>query len=89
MARQVLTRSSFFGALCAMVPGGFMALVAAYLTGSRAGRFDAEGKEVSLERQSAALNVLGALTLWTGWFFFNASGVKSFSSQPDAVSERG
>ena len=62
-----------------------MAFIAAKLTGVRGGRFDANGKPCSLERQSPALNVLGTLTLWTGWFFFNASGVHSFSAQPDSV----
>ena len=63
-----------------------MALVAAVCTHPRGGRFDSEGKPRRLERQSPALNVLGALILWAGWFFFNASGVESFSAQPDDVS---
>lgn len=62
-----------------------MALVAAVCTHPRGGRFDSEGKPRRLERQSPALNVLGALILWAGWFFFNASGVESFSAQPDDV----
>lgn len=63
-----------------------MALVAAVFTRPRAGRFDAEGRPCPLQRQSPALNVLGTLILWAGWFFFNASGVHSFSEQPDSVS---
>ncbi|CAN0101349.1 unnamed protein product, partial [Ectocarpus sp. 13 AM-2016] len=62
---------------------GLMALVAAFCVHPRGGRFDAEGKPRRLERQSPALNVLGTLILWAGWFFFNASGVASFSRQPD------
>lgn len=63
-----------------------MAFVAAILTKARGGRFDAQGRPCRLVRQSPALNVLGTLALWTGWFLFNASGVSSFSAQPDAVS---
>ena len=63
-----------------------MALVAAVLTRPRGGRFDAMGQSCRLEKQSPALNVLGGLILWAGWFFFNASGVRSFTEQPDAVS---
>lgn len=66
--------------------GGLMALVAAIYTLPRGGRFDSEGNPRRLERQSPALNVLGTLILWAGWFFFNASGVESFSRQPDDVS---
>lgn len=62
-----------------------MAFVAAILTQARGGRFDSQGRPCRIERQSPALNVLGTLALWTGWFFFNASGVHSFSEQPDAV----
>lgn len=65
-----------------------MALVAAVMTRARGGRFDAQGQPCELERQSPQLNVLGTLVLWTGWFFFNASGVRSFSEQPDSVSSR-
>lgn len=66
--------------------GGLMALVAAVLTRPRGGKFDATGQACRLEKQSPALNVLGGLILWAGWFFFNASGVRSFSEQPDSVS---
>lgn len=63
-----------------------MALVAAVLTKPRGGKFNAMGQPCRLEKQSPALNVLGGLILWAGWFFFNASGVRSFSEQPDTVS---
>lgn len=63
-----------------------MALVAAVMTKARGGRFDSHGRPCRLVRQSPTLNVLGTLALWTGWFFFNASGVRSFSDQPDSVS---
>lgn len=62
-----------------------MAFLAAVLTQPRGGRFDAEGKPCRLEHQSPALTVLGTIALWTGWFFFNASGVRSFSDQSDSV----
>lgn len=64
-----------------------MAFIATTMTRERGGRFDSEGRPCRMERQSPALNVLGTLALWTGWFFFNASGVRSFSAQPDAVRE--
>lgn len=63
-----------------------MALVAAVMTRARGGRFDARGHPCKIDKQSPALNVLGTLTLWAGWFFFNASGVRSLSEQPDSVS---
>eukprot|EP00752_Nemacystus_decipiens_P012426 g11008.t1 len=75
--------ADFSGSGVVHLTGGLMALVAAVCTLPRGGRFDSEGKPRRLERQSPALNVLGALILWAGWFFFNASGVESFSAQPD------
>lgn len=64
-----------------------MAFVAAVLVGARGGRFDTQGKPCKLTQQSPPLTVLGTLMLWAGWFFFNASGVRSFSAQPDSVRE--
>ncbi|CAM9854619.1 unnamed protein product [Ectocarpus sp. 12 AP-2014] len=75
--------ADFSGSGVVHLTGGLMALVAAFCVHPRGGRFDAEGKPRRLERQSPALNVLGTLILWAGWFFFNASGVASFSRQPD------
>ncbi|CAN0377265.1 unnamed protein product [Ascophyllum nodosum] len=79
--------ADFSGSGVVHLTGGLMAFIAAKMTGARGGRFDANGKPCSLERQSPALNVLGTLTLWTGWFFFNASGVHSFSAQPDSAAK--
>lgn len=67
------------------ISGGLMALVAAIMTRARGGRFDAQGRPCKIQRQSPTLNTLGTLVLWAGWFFFNASGVASFSEQPDSV----
>ncbi|CAM9284939.1 unnamed protein product, partial [Hapterophycus canaliculatus] len=75
--------ADFSGSGVVHLTGGLMALVAAVCTRPRGGRFDPAGKPCRLERQSPALNVLGTLILWAGWFFFNASGVESFSNQPD------
>lgn len=74
---------AFCVAFC--VEGGVIAFVAAVMVRPRGGRFDAHGKPCKLPQQSPALTVLGTLMLWAGWFFFNASGVRSFSAQPDSV----
>ncbi|CAM9757090.1 unnamed protein product, partial [Laminaria digitata] len=79
--------ADFSGSGVVHMTGGLMALVAAVLTRPRGGRFDATGQSCRLEQQSPALNVLGGLILWAGWFFFNASGVRSFSEQPDSVAK--
>ncbi|CAM9483938.1 unnamed protein product [Pylaiella littoralis] len=79
--------ADFSGSGVVHLTGGLMALVAAIGARPRSGRFDSEGKPRRMERQSPALNVLGALILWAGWFFFNASGVATFSRQPDSAAK--
>jgi len=62
----------FAGSGVVHITGGCAALIAAYAVGPRAGRFNSRGEPVPMRQQSVVLQVLGTLTLWIGWFYFNA-----------------
>lgn len=51
--------------------GGLTALIGARAVGPRMGRFDTNGQPVEFPGHSSAMQVLGALILWVGWFGFN------------------
>ncbi|CAN0258780.1 unnamed protein product, partial [Discosporangium mesarthrocarpum] len=66
--------------------GGIAALVGAILIRPRAGRFDVRGQAVRMSQHNPALNTMGTLVLWAGWFLFNSAGVSSVSMQTAVVS---
>lgn len=59
---------------------GLSALVAAKVLGPRARRFRENGTLTKLPQQSPALQTLGALILWVGWYGFNGGSVGSVSN---------
>lgn len=66
----------FAGSGVIHVTGGTVALIAAWVLGPRRGRFhDAQGRLLSkpktIEGHSTALQLLGTLILWFGWYGFN------------------
>jgi len=63
--------------------GGWSALVAAYLLGSRVGKYDKDGKVNAIPGHSIPLGALGVLILWFGWFGFNPGSTLSGNAYYD------
>ncbi|CAM9131110.1 unnamed protein product, partial [Hapterophycus canaliculatus] len=72
--------TDFAGAGVVHMTGGASALVAAKLVGPRTKRFRENGTLNKLPQQSPALQTLGALILWVGWYGFNGGSVGSVSN---------
>ncbi len=67
----------FAGSTLVHSVGGWAALVAVYLLGSRIGKFNAEGKPQAIPGHNLPLAAAGVLILWLGWFGFNGGSVLS------------
>jgi len=79
----------FAGSGVVHLTGGITALFATYMLGARKGRFhNAQGRKLKnpkpIPGSSAALQVLGLLILWFGWYGFNTGSAFSISSQANA-----
>lgn len=61
----------FAGSGVVHMVGGIAGLWGALVEGPRMGRFDGDGKPVSLRGHSGTLVVLGTFLLWFGWYGFN------------------
>ena len=66
----------FAGSTLVHSVGGWAALVAVYLLGSRIGKFN-NGKPQAIPGHSIPLATAGVLILWLGWFGFNGGSVLS------------
>ncbi|GBG28790.1 Ammonium transporter [Hondaea fermentalgiana] len=55
--------------------GGVAGAVGSYLIGPRLGRFDSDGKPLSMPGHSTPLATLGTFILWMGWLGFNPGSV--------------
>lgn len=67
----------FAGSTLVHSVGGWAALVAVFLLGSRIGKFDEEGKPKAIPGHNIPLATAGVLILWLGWFGFNGGSVLS------------
>ena len=67
----------FAGSTLVHSVGGWAALVAVFLLGSRIGKFDENGKPQAIPGHNVALATAGVLILWLGWFGFNGGSVLS------------
>ncbi len=67
----------FAGSTLVHSVGGWGALVAIYLLGSRIGKFDAEGRLRAIPGHNIPMAAAGVLILWLGWFGFNGGSVLS------------
>ena len=67
----------FAGSTLVHSVGGWAALVAVYLLGSRIGKFDENGKPQAIPGHNVPLATAGVLILWLGWFGFNGGSVLS------------
>lgn len=61
----------FAGSGVVHLTGAWSALIGAHVCGQRIGRYNAMGELVDMPGHSAALQVLGTLILWVGWYGFN------------------
>ncbi|KAL5066944.1 hypothetical protein RYX36_017831 [Vicia faba] len=61
----------FAGSGVVHMVGGIAGLWGALIEGPRIGRFDHNGRAVTLRGHSASLVVLGTFMLWFGWYGFN------------------
>jgi len=74
----------FAGSTLVHSVGGWAALVAIYLLGSRIGKFGEDGKTKAIPGHSIPLATAGVLILWLGWFGFNGGSV--LSADPELTS---
>ncbi|WP_149275144.1 ammonium transporter [Pareuzebyella sediminis] len=74
----------FAGSTLVHSVGGWAALVAIFLLGSRIGKFDDDGKPKAIPGHSIPMATAGVLILWLGWFGFNGGSV--LSADPELTS---
>jgi Amt family ammonium transporter len=67
----------FAGSTLVHSVGGWAALIAVYLLGSRIGKFSKDGKPNAIPGHNIPLAAAGVLILWLGWFGFNGGSVLS------------
>ncbi|GIZ10174.1 ammonium transporter [Flavobacterium sp. UMI-01] len=67
----------FAGSTLVHSVGGWAALIAIWLLGSRIGKFDENGKPKVIPGHNLPLATGGVLILWLGWFGFNGGSVLS------------
>ncbi len=71
----------FAGSTLVHSVGGWAALIAIYLLGSRIGKFGEDGKPKAIPGHNIPLAAAGVLILWLGWFGFNGGSVLSADPQ--------
>ncbi|RNL82787.1 ammonium transporter [Sinomicrobium pectinilyticum] len=74
----------FAGSTLVHSVGGWAAIVAVYLLGSRIGKFGKDGKVNAIPGHNIPMATAGVLILWLGWFGFNGGSV--LSADPGATS---
>lgn len=74
----------FAGSTLVHSVGGWAALVAVALLGSRIGKFGKDGKPKAIPGHSIPMATAGVLILWLGWFGFNGGSV--LSADPELTS---
>lgn len=67
----------FAGSTLVHSVGGWGALIAIWLLGSRIGKFGDDGKPRAIPGHSIPMATAGVLILWLGWFGFNGGSVLS------------
>ncbi|TAE34281.1 MAG: ammonium transporter [Alphaproteobacteria bacterium] len=80
---HVMGFQDFSGSTLVHSVGGWCALTAVWLTGARAGRFDAQGKSITILPSNVIAVCLGTFILWLGWLAFNGGSQLSFSTAAD------
>jgi len=74
----------FAGSTLVHSVGGWAALVAVFVLGSRIGKFEKNGKPRAVPGHNIPIAAAGVLILWLGWFGFNGGSV--LSANPELTS---
>ncbi|CAM9357568.1 unnamed protein product [Pylaiella littoralis] len=80
--------ADFAGSSVVHMVGGAAALIATVAVKPRKGRFGRKGQVYRLTQQSPALQTLGTLILWVGWYAFNAGSSVTISDGRSIVAAR-
>tara|TARA_A100001388_G_C28756210_1_gene495077 strand:- start:557 stop:1786 length:1230 start_codon:yes stop_codon:yes gene_type:complete len=75
--------SDFAGSTIVHSVGGWCALAGAILLGSRAGRYNEDGKPNMMSPANLPLATLGTFILWFGWFGFNGGSQLAMGTKAD------
>lgn len=76
-----LGMQDFAGSTVVHLSGAMAALAGTLLLGPRLGKYDDEGRPVTIPGHNMPLAVLGVLILWIGWFGFNPGSTMAATPQ--------
>lgn len=76
-----LGKQDFAGSTVVHLSGAAAALAGTLLLGPRLGKYDDEGRPVTIPGHNMPLAVLGVLILWVGWYGFNPGSTMMASTQ--------
>ncbi|WP_240432438.1 ammonium transporter [Rubrobacter indicoceani] len=76
-----LGKQDFAGSTVVHLSGAAAALAGTLLLGPRLGKYDDEGRPVTIPGHNMPLAVLGVLILWVGWYGFNAGSTMAATTQ--------
>src|ERR687894_246058 len=76
-----LGMQDFAGSTVVHLSGAMAALAGTLLLGPRLGKYDDEGRPVTIPGHNMPLAVLGVLILWIGWYGFNPGSTMAASTQ--------
>ncbi len=76
-----LGMQDFAGSTVVHLSGAMAALAGTLLLGPRLGKYDDEGRPVTIPGHNMPLAVLGVLILWVGWYGFNPGSTMAASTQ--------
>lgn len=77
----VLGKQDFAGSTVVHLSGAAAALAGTLLLGPRLGKYDDEGRPVTIPGHNMPLAVLGVLILWVGWYGFNPGSTMAATTQ--------
>ncbi|HEX2729739.1 MAG TPA: ammonium transporter, partial [Rubrobacteraceae bacterium] len=76
-----LGMQDFAGSTVVHLSGAMAALAGTLLLGPRLGKYDDEGRAITIPGHNMPLAVLGVLILWVGWYGFNPGSTMAASTQ--------
>ena len=76
-----LGMQDFAGSTVVHLSGAMAALAGTLLLGPRLGKYDDDGRPVTIPGHNMPLAVLGVLILWIGWYGFNPGSTMAASTQ--------
>ncbi|MGH3090616.1 MAG: ammonium transporter [Rubrobacteraceae bacterium] len=76
-----LGKQDFAGSTVVHLSGAMAALAGTLLLGPRLGKYDDEGRPVTIPGHNMPLAVLGVLILWVGWYGFNPGSTMAATTQ--------